>query len=120
MAKVNIIASGGCVYLGVIASTSTAESRAYAQPTAYCWCMGSWGLVPYSAGEQQPLVGGVGIKAGDVVLLKRSGGQLIMKCHLGVFRMPLPAGEFFVFANLGHQGDEVELVPVSPAEAASL
>ena len=86
--------------------------------SAYCW---SSGLRPYIAGKSQAIVAGV-VRAGDAVLFKRSGGELRVRLADGtVHTMPVPKDQtFYVYANLRHKDDEVELLPVSPAEAATL
>ena len=78
-------------------------------------------LVQYIAGKCQAQVA-CRVKEGDEVLFKRAGGELRVKLADGtVHRMPVPQGHtFYVFANLRYGGDEVELLPVSPAEAATL
>ncbi len=123
--KANKIRVG--VLVGLLGTSSTERQRAFDLPNAYCWETGAVTvfdpscLRPYIAGKGQSHGPG-SVKAGDVLLFKRSGGELRVRLANGTVRtMPVPKDEtLYVFANMGCKDDEVELLPVSPAEAATL
>lgn len=119
--KVKINKMKSFIYLGLLGTTSTIKQHGATTPSSYNWQIGLGSLVKITAGNIQGSVSG-SVKTGDVVLFKRVGGELRMKLADGtVHRMPVPKGQaLYVFTNLVWSNDEVELLPVSPAEAASL
>ena len=142
--KVRIVATRDWLLLGVIGTTDVSRQDAYDRPATFGWRGWRGGFYTVAAGKSSKLPGwygtppGIGwspAKAGeegidlpgwfwnpgDVVLFKLSSGALRMRCRGKTLSVPLgSATQYHICANFSKAGDSVELMDVSPAEAASL